>query len=60
MYLYNLSVGRFLNKQTPEHIAWEAGEGDAEGEDEGAAALQEAVQPNANGEARKRRGKGRS
>lgn len=60
MFLYNVSLGRFLNKQTPEHIAWEAGEQDAEGEDEATAALQEAIQPNANGEARKRKTKGRS
>lgn len=55
-----MSLGRYLNKQTPEHIAWEAGELDAEGEDEDTVALKEAVQPNANGEARKRRAKGRS
>lgn len=58
MYLYNVSLGRFLHKQTPEHIAWEAGEQDAE--DEASEALSEAIQPNANGEARKRKVKGRS
>lgn len=55
-----MSLGRFLNKQTPEHIAWEASEHDEEGEDEATAALQEAVQPNANNEARKRKVKARS
>lgn len=57
--MYNISLGRVLNKQTPEHIMHEALEADAEGEDDTTATLHEAAQPNANSEARKRR-KGRS
>lgn len=61
LFLYNVSLGRVLNKQTPEHIEWEADGGqDGEGEDEATAALQEAVTVNANGEARRRKTKGRS
>lgn len=57
MYLYNISLGRLLNKQTPEHVAWEANtEQDGE-KDETSAALDAAVPANANGEARKRRSK---
>ena len=60
VHLYNISLGRVLNKQTPEHIAWEAEGGDEEDEDDATAALKEAVQPNANGETRRRKAKARS
>lgn len=61
MHLYNISVGRFLNKQTPEHLAWEASQ-DAEQEpqNESEAALKSALPANANGESRKRKSKARS
>ena len=53
LYLYNKSLGKALNKQTPEHIAWEA-----EGEDVASTdALNIALSANANGETRKRRAK---
>jgi hypothetical protein len=53
VYFYNKSLGRYLNKQTPEYIEWEA-----EGEDDAAAdPLRSALPPNANGETRKRRAK---
>ena len=53
LFLYNKSLGRYLNKQTPEYIEWEA-----EGENyDGADPLSSALPPNANGETRKRRAK---
>nr|POE63566.1 hypothetical protein CFP56_04469 [Quercus suber] len=59
VYLYNVSLGRLLNKQTPEQIAWEASQHDGE-QDEAEVSLQAALPPNANGEARKRKVKARS
>lgn len=59
LFLYNVTVGRVLNKQTPEHIEWEAS-GDQEYMDEAEAALQSALPPNANGETRKRKTKVKS
>lgn len=53
LFLYNKSFGRFLNKQTPEHIEWEA-EG---AEDDNSDPLSTALPPNANGESRKRKAK---
>lgn len=58
MFMYNRSLGRLLNKQTPEQIAWDAVEGEETTEAE--AALNSAVAPNVNGETRKRRSKARS
>ena len=61
VHLYNITAGRFLNKQTPEHIAYEAnGDLDQGEQDESEALLQAALPANANGEARKRRSKARS
>lgn len=59
VHLYNLSVGRFLNKRTPEQIALEAMQEHSEQAEqtEADAALQSALAPNANGESRKRRAK---
>jgi len=60
-HLYNISAGRFLNKQTPEHLAYEAtGAADQEPQDEAKVALQAALSTNANGESRKRKAKARS
>lgn len=61
IFLYNRSLGKVLNKQTPEHIAWEASLGEEQEEvDEAEASLRSAIPPNANGEARKRRSKAKS
>ena len=60
LYLYNQTLGRLLNKQTPEHIEWEATGGDEEQEDAATASLQSAIPANANGEARKRKSKAKS
>lgn len=59
VFVYNKTLGRFLNKQTPEHIEWEAS-GDQEQEDEATSMLQSALPPNANGETRKRKAKAKS
>lgn len=62
MHLYNISLGRYLNRQTPEQIAWEASQ-DQEQEqqqDEVEAALKSALPANANGETRKRKAKAKS
>lgn len=59
LFLYNKSLGRYLNKQTPEYLVWEA-EGEQGEVDEATATLQAALPPNANGEARKRKSKARS
>lgn len=56
LFLYNVTLGRVLNKQTPEHIEWEAS-GEQEELNEAEAALQSALPPNANGETRKRKAK---
>ena len=57
MHLYNISVGRLLNKQSPEQIAWEATreQEEQDEQDEADAALKAALPANANAEARKRR-----
>ena len=55
LFLYNKSLGKYLNKQTPDYIEWEA-EG---AEDDSTDALNTALPPNANGETRKRRAKAR-
>ncbi|KAK3677694.1 hypothetical protein LTR78_002544 [Recurvomyces mirabilis] len=61
VHLYNISIGRLLNKQTPEHIEWEAAGGDdQEVVDEAEATLKSALPANANGESRKRKSKARS
>ncbi len=61
VHLYNITVARLLNKQTPEHIAWEAnGDLDQEPQDGTDALLQAAIPPNANGEARKRKSRAKS
>ncbi|KAK5122421.1 hypothetical protein LTR85_004005 [Meristemomyces frigidus] len=62
VHLYNMSVGRMLNKQSPEQIALEAmQEQEEQGqEDEAEPALRSALAPNANGESRKRKAKARS
>lgn len=57
--LYNVSIGRYLNKQTPEHIEWEVSGGQEE-EDEATAMLNSALPPNANAETRKRKAKAKS
>lgn len=63
-YLYDISAGRYLNKQTPEQIAYEAAleqeqqqqEGEQEsGRDETEANLRSAIPLNHEGESRKRR-----
>lgn len=62
-YLYDISAGRYLNKQTPEQIAYEAmleqeqqQEGEQEGgRDETEANLRSAIPLNHEGESRKRR-----
>lgn len=59
LFLYNKTLGRVLNKQTPEYIEWEASMDEQE-QDSEIAALQSAIPPNANGEARKRRAKAKS
>lgn len=59
VYLYNQSLGRVLNKQTSEHVAWEA-EGEQEQVDEAEASLRSALPANANGESRKRKSKAKS
>ena len=59
IFLYNKSLGRFLNKQTPEYIEWEAS-GDPAVDDETTAMLQSALPPNANAETRKRKSKAKS
>lgn len=58
--LYNVTLGRLLNKQTPEYIQWEAEGEEEEHGDEATASLQSAHAPNANGEARKRKAKPRA
>ena len=61
VHLYNISIGRLLNKQTPEHVEWEAAGGDdQEGLDETEATLKSALPANANGESRKRKSKARA
>ncbi|KAK0307112.1 hypothetical protein LTR01_005758 [Friedmanniomyces endolithicus] len=61
VHLYNISIARLLNKQTPEHIAWEAnGDLDQEPQDGTDALLQAALPSNANGEARKRKSRAKS
>ena len=55
LFVYNKSIGRLLNKQTPEHIAWEAS--DEQDQDDETAKLQAALPANASAETRKRRAK---
>ncbi|KAK5133105.1 hypothetical protein LTR08_008215 [Meristemomyces frigidus] len=57
VHLYNISLGRILNKPTPEQIAWDATREQEEQEetDEAEVALRSAVSANANGESRKRK-----
>ncbi|EME39506.1 hypothetical protein DOTSEDRAFT_47994 [Dothistroma septosporum NZE10] len=59
VYLYNQSLGRALNKQTPEQIVYEATKDQDEDADEATAALNSALPANANGESRKRKSKAR-
>ncbi|KAH9844470.1 putative J domain-containing protein [Teratosphaeria destructans] len=58
-YLYNISLGRLLNKQTPDHAAWEIqqdlGDGQDAPQDETEAAVRSAMATNANAEAKKRK-----
>ncbi|KAI6912839.1 hypothetical protein KC334_g1863 [Hortaea werneckii] len=63
-YLYDISAGRYLNKQMPEQIAYEAAleqeqqaeqEGGGGGRDETEANLRSAIPLNHEGESRKRR-----
>ncbi|RMY95007.1 hypothetical protein D0861_00950 [Hortaea werneckii] len=61
-YLYDISAGRYLNKQTPEQIAYEAAleqeqqmEQEGAGYDETEANLRSAIPLNHEGESRKRR-----
>ncbi|EME80252.1 uncharacterized protein MYCFIDRAFT_70601 [Pseudocercospora fijiensis CIRAD86] len=58
-YLYNVSLGKVLNKQTSDHVAAEL-VGEEEEVDATEAVLQSATAPNANGEARKRKTKNKS
>lgn len=58
--LYNKSLGRLLNKQTPEYIQSEAEGDEQEYSDDATASIQSAISPNANGEARKRKSKARA
>ncbi|EMC91100.1 hypothetical protein BAUCODRAFT_39230 [Baudoinia panamericana UAMH 10762] len=61
LYLYNMSLGRVLNKQTPDHVAWEVTDGAEQGQpDEIEASLNAALPANASGEARKRKTKANS
>ncbi|KAK4500478.1 hypothetical protein PRZ48_008667 [Zasmidium cellare] len=61
LFLYNRSLGKVLNKQTPEHVEWEANQGEEqEPIDEAEASLRSAIPPNANGESRKRKSKAKS
>lgn len=62
LFIYNQSVGKLLNKQTSEHVAWEAAGGEIEINPEGDsdAALLAAIPPNAEGETRRRKLKTRS
>ncbi|KAK3700006.1 hypothetical protein LTR37_016166 [Vermiconidia calcicola] len=60
LFLYNKSLGRLLNKQTPEHFHQELSMDGQEEEDEATASLNAAIPANANGEARKRKSKARS
>lgn len=59
VFLYNQSLGRVLNKQTPEHVEWEATLNQSQ-EDETTSSLHSAIPANANGETRKRKAKTRS
>lgn len=60
LYLYNISLGKFLNKQTPAHTQWEATGGEDSAEDDATNAINSAIAPNANGESRKRKTKNKS
>ncbi|KAK3066314.1 hypothetical protein LTR53_017390 [Teratosphaeriaceae sp. CCFEE 6253] len=62
LHLYNLTAGRYLHKQTPEYIAWEANGGAEQAPqlDESEAMLAAAVPANANGEARMRKSRARA
>ena len=60
IFLYNITVGKMLNKQTPEHIHWELTQSDQDQVDEEDALLKSALPPNANGETRKRKAKARN
>ena len=55
IFLYNITAGRFLNMQVSKAVYTEGGE-----QDEAAVALNSALPPNANAEARKRRAKANS
>ncbi|CAK4029666.1 J domain-containing [Lecanosticta acicola] len=57
VFLYNQSLGKVLNKQTADHIEWEAEGGEQEQVDEVEASLRSAIPANANGESRKRKSK---
>jgi len=59
IYLYNITIGRALNKQTPEHVHWELTHSDEQQEDDDTL-LKSAFPTNANGETRKRKAKARS
>ncbi|KAK5110866.1 hypothetical protein LTR62_005577 [Meristemomyces frigidus] len=61
IHLYNISLGRFLNKQTPEHIEWEANGGNEQEDlDETEEAIRAALPANMNGEQRRRKTKARA
>lgn len=60
VFLYNITAGRLLNKQTPEHIQWEVTTGEHDADDDTAVLLDSSVPSNANGESRKRKAKARS
>jgi hypothetical protein len=56
VFLYNVSLGRLLNKQTPEHAYWEANGGSIEKVVESAEpSLSAAIPPNQEAEARRRK-----
>ncbi|KAK5173655.1 uncharacterized protein LTR77_002336 [Saxophila tyrrhenica] len=59
IFLYNITLGRALSKQTAEHVQWEVTAGEEQDQD-GDALLKSALPPNSNGETRKRKAKARS